>query len=184
MRRFILGWKVLGYARHLPTEIVNYADDLCVLGKAPAADMLAAVERLVTGLKLAVNERKPDACGARVRVPRIPRNYRLHGEGTSIATRPSKTSDRSLCRRISEMTSQRCIRLPPEARVERLNRVMTGWANDFSLGQVSTVRRGKALSPQWVRVPAGGSLPRYSGGSASALPISRPARRSLALRPA
>ena len=33
------------------------------------------------------------------------------------------------------------------------------------------------------RFPAGASLPRYSGGSASAMPVSRPARRSLALRP-
>ena len=37
---------------------MNYADDLCVLGKAPAAEMLAAVERLMTGLKLPVNARK------------------------------------------------------------------------------------------------------------------------------
>ena len=58
MRRFILGWKVRGYARHFRSEIVNYADDLCVLGKAPAAAMLAAVERLMAGLKLPVNERK------------------------------------------------------------------------------------------------------------------------------
>ena len=34
------------------------------------------------------------------------------------------------------------------------------------------------------RCPAAGSLPRISGGSASASPVSRPARRSLALRPA
>ena len=34
------------------------------------------------------------------------------------------------------------------------------------------------------RFPTAGSLPRYSGGSASALPVSRPARRSFALRPA
>ena len=34
------------------------------------------------------------------------------------------------------------------------------------------------------RFPAGGSLPRIPDGSASALPVSRPARRSLALRPA
>ena len=27
MRRFILGWKVLGYARRFEAEIVNYADD-------------------------------------------------------------------------------------------------------------------------------------------------------------
>ena len=41
MRRFILGWKVLGYARHFKAEIVNYADDFAVLGRAPAAVMLA-----------------------------------------------------------------------------------------------------------------------------------------------
>ena len=43
MRRFIVGWKVLGYARRFKAEIVNYADDFVVLGKAPAAEMLAAV---------------------------------------------------------------------------------------------------------------------------------------------
>ena len=47
MRRFILGWKVLGYARHFGAEIVNSADDICVFGKAPAADMLAVVNRLM-----------------------------------------------------------------------------------------------------------------------------------------
>ena len=35
-----------------------------------------------------------------------------------------------------------------------------------------------------VRFPTGDSLPRYQGGSASASNLSRPARRSLALRPA
>ena len=45
MRRFVLGWKTLGYAQHFCAEIVNFADDLCVLGKAPAAEMLTAVER-------------------------------------------------------------------------------------------------------------------------------------------
>ena len=34
MRRFTLGWKVLGYARRFCAEIVNYADDFRVLGKA------------------------------------------------------------------------------------------------------------------------------------------------------
>ena len=33
------------------------------------------------------------------------------------------------------------------------------------------------------RFPVGGCLRRYSGGSASELPVSRPAQRSLALRP-
>ena len=142
MRRLILGWKVLGHARRFRAEIVNYADDLCVLGKAPAAETLAAVGRLVAGLKLPVNERKTRC----LRCPeeafeflgyRIGRTYRPHGQGAYIGTRPSKASVQCICRRISEMTSRRWSRLPSEARVERLNRVMTGWANYFSLGQVS-----------------------------------------------
>ena len=43
MRRLILGWKTQGHARRLRAETVNYADDLCMLGKAPAAETLAAV---------------------------------------------------------------------------------------------------------------------------------------------
>ena len=58
MRRFILGWKALGNARRFGAEIVNYADDFCVLGKAPAAEMLAVVNRLMVRLKLPVNARK------------------------------------------------------------------------------------------------------------------------------
>lgn len=65
MRRFILGWTALGDARRYRSEIVNYADDFCVAGGAPAADMLVAPERLMEALKLSVNERKPDACDAR-----------------------------------------------------------------------------------------------------------------------
>ena len=52
------GLESAGHARRFRSEIVNYVDDLCVLGKAPAADMLAVVERLTAGLKLSVNERK------------------------------------------------------------------------------------------------------------------------------
>ncbi len=142
MRRFILGWKVLGHAQRFRAEIVNYADDLCVLGKAPAAEMLTAVERLVAGLKLPVNERKTRC----LRCPeepleflgyRIGRNYRPYGKGAYIGTRPSKASVQSICRRISNMTARGWSWRPPEEMVESLNRSMTGWANYFGLGQVS-----------------------------------------------
>ena len=142
MRRFILGWKALGHARRFRAEIVNYADDFCVLGKAPAAETLAAVERLVAGLKLTVNERKTRC----LRCPeepleflgyRIGRNYRPYGKGAYIGTRPGKASVQSICRRISDMTARGWSWQSPEAMVESLNRTMTGWANYFSLGQVS-----------------------------------------------
>jgi len=142
MRRFILGWKVLGYARRFEAEIVNYADDLAVLGKAPAAEMLAAVDALMTRLKLTMNAEKTRCC----RLPedsmtflgyRIGRNYRRDTGAAYIGTRPSRESVRSICRRVSELTTRRDGLLPPGEVVASLNRLLTGWANYFILGQVS-----------------------------------------------
>ena len=142
MRRFILGWKMLGYARRFEAEVVNYADDFAVLGRAPAAEMLAAVAGLMKRLKLPMNAEKTRCC----RVPeepltflgyRIGRNHRPDTGRAYIGTRPSRASVQSICRRVSELTTRRDVRLPPEVVVARLNRLLTGWANYFTLGQVS-----------------------------------------------
>ena len=142
MRRFILGWKVLGYARRFQAEIVNYSDDFAVLGRSPAAVMLAAVETVMKRLKLPMNAEKTRCC----RLPeeslsflgyRIGRNYRPDTGAAYIGTRPSRESVRSICRRVSELTTPRDLLLPPEVVVARLNRLLTGWANYFILGQVS-----------------------------------------------
>ena len=142
MRRFILGWKTLGHARRFRAEIVNYADDFCVLGKAPAAEMLAAVNRLMERLKLPVNARKTRC----LRCPeepleflgyRIGWNHRPRDGSRYIGTRPSKASVRSICRGISEQTGRRYLGRSEEEVVGRLNRMMSGWANYFTLGQVA-----------------------------------------------
>ena len=142
MRRFILGWKGLGYARRFKAEVVNYADDFVVLGRVPAAIMRAAVEDLVKRLKLTLNAEKT----REVRVPkepleflgyRIGRNYRRDTGRSYIGTRPSSASVQSLCRRVSELTARRYGLLEPERVVGRLNRLLNGWANYFTLGQVS-----------------------------------------------
>ncbi len=142
MRRFVLGWKTLGYAQRFRAEIVNYADDLCVVSKAPAAEVLAVVERLMERLKLPINERKTRC----LRCPeeafeylgyRVGRNYRVSGRGWYIGTRPSKGSVQDIVRKVSEMTAKRYTGLPVEVVVERINRAVYGWARYFSLGQVS-----------------------------------------------
>ena len=142
MRRFILGWKVLGYARRFEAEIVNYADDFAVLGKAPAAEMQSAVEDLMKRLKLPINAEKTRCC----RVPeesmtflgyRIGRNHRRDTGRAYIGTRPSPASVHSICRRVSKLTTRRTGLLSPTEMVARLNRKLTGWANYFTLGQVS-----------------------------------------------
>ena len=119
MRRFIRGWKVLGYARRFGAEIVNYADDFAVLGRAPAAEMLAAVSGLMKRLKLPMNAEKTCCC----RVPeepmtflgyRIGRNYRRDTGRAYIGTRPSSASVQGICRRVSALTTPRDVLLPPE----------------------------------------------------------------------
>ena len=146
MRRFILGWKELGHARRFGAEIVNYADDFCVLGKAPAAEMLAVVNRLMERLKLPVNAQKTRC----LRCPeepleflgfRIGWNHRPTDGNRYIGTRPSKASVQSICRRVSEQTDRRFVVRSAETIVARLNRMMSGWANYFDLGQVSPAYR-------------------------------------------
>ena len=142
MRRFILGWKVLGHARRYRSEIVNYADDFCVLGKAPAAEMLAGVERVMDRLKLPINERKTRC----LRCPeepleflgyRIGLTYRPKGKGSYIGTRPSKASVQGICRKISEQTAAKYGPMLTGEMVQRLNWMLSGWANYYRLGQVS-----------------------------------------------
>ena len=112
-----------------------------VIGKAPAAEMLLAVEALMKRLKLTINTEKTRCC----RVPeepieflgyRIGRNYRQDTGRAYVGTRPSAASVQSVCRRVSELTTRRDGFLPTEVVVERLNRFLIGWANYFTLGQV------------------------------------------------
>ena len=142
MRRFILGWKRLGHAQRFGAEIVNYADDFVIGGKAPAEAMRAVVERMMERLRLPVNATKTRC----LRVPgepmeflgyRIGRNYSPCKGRAYIGTRPSRDSVRSICRKVSELTAARYGLLDPELVVGRLNRAMLGWANYFQLGQVN-----------------------------------------------
>ena len=142
MRRFVLGWKVLGYARRFEAEIVNYADDLVVCGKAPAATMRGVVEAMMERLRVPINAAKTRS----MRVPeepleflgyRIGRNYRRTTGRAYLGTRPSRSSVVSVCRRISELTPRRYGLLDSGVVVRHLNRVIEGWANYFQLGQVS-----------------------------------------------
>ena len=63
MRRFVLGWKMLGLERSLGSRIVAYADDLVILcRKGKAAEALQRLREITGKLKLAVNEEKTRIC--------------------------------------------------------------------------------------------------------------------------
>lgn len=142
MRRFILGWKVLGHESRLEAHIVNYADDFVICCRGTADEAMAAMRSMMERLRLTVNEAKTRLC----RVPEdsvdflgytIGRCWSPKTGRAYIGTKPSKTRVQRVCRRISEMTSRRWLLLDVEERVERLNRLMLGWANYFCLGPVS-----------------------------------------------
>ena len=89
MRRFIVGWKVLGHARRFAAEIVNYADDFVVCGKAPADMMRGAVEDLMERLRLPINVTKTRS----MRVPEEPLEFL--GYRITAETRAAPTSARA-----------------------------------------------------------------------------------------
>jgi group II intron reverse transcriptase/maturase len=63
MRRFVLGWKMLGLERSLGSRIVTYADDLVILCRnGKAEDALLRLREIMNKLKLTVNEEKTRIC--------------------------------------------------------------------------------------------------------------------------
>jgi hypothetical protein len=59
MRRFVLGWKMLGLEQSLGSRIVTYADDLVILcRKGKAEEALLHLRAVMGKLKLTVNEEK------------------------------------------------------------------------------------------------------------------------------
>ena len=149
MRRFVLGWKRLGYERRFDAHIVNYADDLVICCQGIGAqEALKAMRQIMRQLKLTVNEEKTRVC----RVPEETFDFlgytfgRCYSERTGrsyLGTRPSKKSIQRMVRAISDADRAKdglsgC----RGTMVERLNRQLQGWANYFCLGPVSKIVSG------------------------------------------
>jgi RNA-directed DNA polymerase len=146
MRRFVLGWHLLGYAERYEAHIVNYADDLVICCRRRAPEALQAMRRIMGRLKLTVNEEKTHVCY----VPRehfdflgytFGRCYSPRGGRAYLGSRPSKKSLRRLIGSISAETERQKTARPTAYVIKRLNRQLQGWANYFRLGAVSKVYR-------------------------------------------
>ena len=142
MRRFILGWKVLGHQHRLRAKIVNYADDFVICCRGTADQAMQAMRSMMRQLKLTVNESKTGLC----RLPEESFDFlgytigRCHSPKTGrsyLGTRPSRKKVQRLCREISELTDKRYGLLDADEVVGRINRKLNGWSNYFRLGPVS-----------------------------------------------
>jgi RNA-directed DNA polymerase len=146
MRRFILGWKVLGHEQRLRAHIVNYADDFVICCRSNANEAMAVMRTMMDKLKLTVNEEKTTIC----RVPderfdflgyTFGRYYSYRTGRPYMGVCPSKGKRRRLGREISQLTGPQWTWLDEKTQVARLNRTMVGWANYFCLGRVGRAYR-------------------------------------------
>ena len=146
MRRFVLGWKELGYEKQLKARIVNYADDFVILCVNKGQEVQAAMKRMMEQLGLKVNEDKTRLC----RVPeetfeflgyRFGRCYSTKTGKAYIGTRPSPKKVKGIMERISQKTGRDSLKLQTSEKVRELNALVAGWGNYFSLGPVSKAYR-------------------------------------------
>ena len=145
-RRFLLGWVTLGHARKLDAHIVNYADDFVICCRWNADEALAVMRGMMAKLKLTVNESKTRVCQLPAETfdflgYTIGPCYRPTTGSCYLGTRPSAKKVARVKRAISAATGRRWVLLPAEDQVGRLNRLLTGWSNYFSLGAVSAAYR-------------------------------------------
>jgi group II intron reverse transcriptase/maturase len=142
MRRFILGWKVLGHERRFDAHIVNYADDFVICCRDTADDAMTVMRDMMTRLHLTVNEAKTRPCrGPDERFHflgyTIGRCYSPQTGPPYLGVKPSDRKLQGLYRKLSEQTGRAWLWLEPEELVGRLNALLRGWANYFCLGTVT-----------------------------------------------
>jgi group II intron reverse transcriptase/maturase len=146
MRRFVLGWKKLGWEEKLQARVVAYADDFVILCRSNAIEARKRMQAIMTTLKLTVNEQKTRTC----RVPEesfdflgytLGRCYSTKSGRAFIGTRPARKRVSAICQEISQMTQRESYWKPVEQMVEDLNRTLRGWGNYFCLGAVSRAYR-------------------------------------------
>src|SRR5919109_301352 len=146
MRRFVLGWKKLGYEKRFGACIVNYADDLVICCRHSAEEALGAMREIMQKLKLTVNETKTRVCT----LPEEKFDFlgytfgRCYSPQTGrawLGTVPAKKRVIRICEAISSETGRNKTLLDEETVIGKLNRQMIGWANYFCLGPVSKAYR-------------------------------------------
>ena len=139
MRRFVLGWKMLGYESRLRAHIVNYADDFVICCRGTAVKAMSVMRDMMSKLKLTVNESKTRQCNVWKESfdflgYTVGRCYDLRTGRLYLGTSPSRKKVKALCDEIGEMTARCWTWKNPGEIVGELNRKLRGWWNYFRLG--------------------------------------------------
>src|ERR1700681_5084997 len=133
MRRFVLGWKMLGLEQSLGSRIVTYADDLVILcrrGKAEAA--LQRLREIMSKLKLTVSEEKTRICTA----PEgefdflgytFGRMFSARTGQARIGYRPSKKSIKRVVEKVHALTTRWGTSKDPKMLVGNFTGTLPAW---------------------------------------------------------
>jgi len=147
MRRFVLGWKMLGLEQKLGSRLVIYADDLVILCKrGKAEEALAYLHAIMGKLRLEVSVEKTRIC----KMPdgtfdflgyTFGRAYSPKTGQARLAYWPSKKSIRRMVEKIHALTERSKSWQETEELIDKLNTMLRGWANYFSVGTVTKAYR-------------------------------------------
>jgi group II intron reverse transcriptase/maturase len=139
MRRFVKGWKTGGHERRLDAHIVNYADDFVICCRGTADEAMTAMRRMMSKLKLTVNETKTRLC----RLPdetfdflgyTLGRNFDPRTGQSYLGPRPSRKKVSRLREELSAMTGRKTTWIAVDEQIGRINHKLRGWSNYFCIG--------------------------------------------------
>ena len=138
MNRFLRHWQRQGCGESFQAQIVNYADDFVVLSRGHAEAALTWTRRVMSRLRLRINEAKTTVRNARqerfdfLGYSFGPHHYRKDGHWY-LGASPSQKSVQRFKERVGDILVSSNTNSWSEVR-DRLNRLLHGWAGYFCYG--------------------------------------------------
>jgi len=138
MNRFLKYWRITERDEVFQAQVINYADDFVILTRQHAEEARNWTRKVMTRLKLTLNEAKTRIRDARresfdfLGYTFGPQHYRKDGHWY-LGASPSKKSVARLRRKVNEVLVPGNKGAWPDVR-DRLNSIVRGWSSYFSYG--------------------------------------------------